>query len=66
MEPYTITLTHTLSAVAEVRSVYSFLETPPQTGEELITTSVVCQTNSRDFIQRRSVPGGQNSELFVC
>lgn len=38
LEPFTLTLTHTLSAVAEWESVYkrSFLETPPQTGEELV------------------------------
>ncbi len=56
MEPYTITLTHTLSAVAEWESVYkrSFLETPPQTGEELVYY-IRCMSDKplpRDFIQR--------------
>lgn len=38
LESCTLTLTHSLSAVAEWESVYkrSFLETPPQTGEELV------------------------------
>lgn len=56
MEPYTITLTHTLSAVAEWESVYkrSFLETPPQTGEELVYY-IRCMSDKplpRDFIKR--------------
>lgn len=56
MEPYAITLTHTLSAVSEWESVYkrSFLETPPQTGEELVYY-IRCMSDKplpRDFIKR--------------
>lgn len=56
MDPCTITLTHSLSAVAEWESVYkrSFLETPPQTGEELVYY-IRCMSDSplpRDFSKR--------------
>ena len=56
MEPCILTLTHSLSAVAEWESVYkrSFLETPPQTGEELVYY-IQCMSNQplpRDFIRR--------------
>ena len=56
MESYTITLTHTLSSVAEWESVYkrSFLENPPQTGEELVYY-IQCMSDKtlpRDFIKR--------------
>ena len=56
MDSYTITLTHTLSSVAEWESVYkrSFLETPPQTGEELVyyIQCMADKTLPRDFIKR--------------
>lgn len=56
MEPCTLTLTHSLSAVAEWESVYkrSFLENPPQTGEELVyyIRCMSDQSLPRDFIRR--------------
>lgn len=56
LEPFTVTLTHSLSAVAEWESVYkrSFLETPPQTGEELVYY-IQCMSDRplpRDFVKR--------------
>lgn len=56
LEPFTVTLTHSLSAVAEWESVYkrSFLENPPQTGEELVCY-IQCMSDRplpRDFVKR--------------
>lgn len=56
LESCTLTLTHSLSSVAEWESVYkrSFLETPPQTGEELVYY-IQCMSDRpppRDFVKR--------------